>query len=163
MNKKARIKKLFILSVCILGVFTTSGCAAKPVHEQSAGQKKGQTASMEKEAVMETDSEENRQTSHFHDLVYREYTIGSSMQQGEIMIERDIILQTAEAPKAVVVYFNDKVLTELPFEDEDITFELEQSGYYGFFVRDENDELIELSDGVNAVCDDGLNDIFPCC
>lgn len=153
MNERSMYKKIFILTVCTLGVFIILGCAANSEHVQTVSQKKEQTVNMPEE----TDSKENQKKLLFHDLVYKEYTVGSNMPQGKIMIKKDRILQTAEAPKSVVIYYNDEVLTKLPFVDKDITFDLERSGYYVFFVCDENDKLTELSAGeIHAICDDAV-------
>ena len=40
-----------------------------------------------------------------------------------------------------VVFYNDEILREIPFDDVSSEMVLERTGYYGFYVRDEEGSL----------------------
>lgn len=88
---------------------------------------------------------EDSQTS---DLLYREYNIGANMASGTVFISKEHINESTENPEAIIVFYNDEILESIPYEQENLTFNLDKSGWYGFFVLD-GKEMVDISEKVS--------------
>ncbi len=75
----------------------------------------------------------------------RESRIGSDLTQGEIIIPQGAMEKATDHPEAVVVVFLDKMKEIIPYEKKDITYELSEDGWYGFFALDANKKMTEIS------------------
>lgn len=93
-----------------------------------------------------TDGEES-QTS---DLLYREYNIGANMASGNVFISKEHINESSENPEAIIVFYNDEIIESIPYEKEDLTLNLDKSGWYGFFVLD-GKEMVDISENVSEL------------
>lgn len=75
-------------------------------------------------------------------LIYREYEIGTEYSAGSIIeINKELLVQEVSTPETILVFYNDEILWEKPFSEEELKIELEKTGYYGFYVKDEEGEL----------------------
>lgn len=90
----------------------------------------------------------NRENSQTSDILYREYNIGTNMASGTVFIAKEHINESSENPEAIIVFYNDEILELIPYEQEDLTFNLNKSGWYGFFVLDRK-EMIDISEKVS--------------
>jgi len=86
-------------------------------------------------------------------LVYREYEIGTEYSVGDtVFLDKEKLLQEIQNPTMFVVFYNDEILREIPFDDVSSEMVLERTGYYGFYVRDEEGTLQNVGKFcVNAV------------
>ncbi|HIU02493.1 MAG TPA: hypothetical protein IAB63_04495 [Candidatus Onthocola gallistercoris] len=75
----------------------------------------------------------------------KESRIGSDLSQGEIVIPQGVMEEATAHPEAVVVVFLDEMKEIIPYEKKDITYELAEDGWYGFFALDANKKMTEIS------------------
>ena len=63
----------------------------------------------------------------------------------EVIRFKNIRVASERHPEAVVVVFLDEMKEIIPYEKKDITYELAEDGWYGFFALDANKKMTEIS------------------
>lgn len=99
-----------------------------------------------------------------NDLLYRklEYDIGDLYQTDMVEIDTALISQDIESGDDIIVVYNDELFKEVPIfdaSDETIQIELNDVGYYGFFLRKQQGEIYDIGHAVNQ-CSSSENNLL---
>lgn len=106
---------------------------------------------LNKDAVEEIASQKENVTdnedSQTSDLLYRQYNIGANIGAGSVIISKEHVNESSENPEAIIIFYNDEIIESIPYEKEDLTLNLDKSGWYGFFVLD-GKKMVDISEKV---------------
>jgi uncharacterized membrane protein len=140
-------KKLSVFLLVSIMSFNLIGC----VNNNDTSSQPDSNKDVVKEDVSnQTENVTDKEDSNTSDLLYREYNIGANMASGTVFISKEHINESSENPEAIVVFYNDEILESTPYEQEDLTFNLDKSGWYGFFVLD-GKEMVDISGMVSEL------------
>jgi len=141
---KIKVSKKIIINVCITCVMILLSACTNDNNE---------IIKKETKKVITSNSTKN-QISSQNDLLYREqeYDIGAFYQAGAVEIDTSLISQDITTGEAIVVVYNDELFKEVPISDEYdelIQIKLDDAGYYGFFIKEQQGEIHDISHAVN--------------
>lgn len=86
----------------------------------------------------------------FDELVYKEYSLGEKFHSGEIVISKETLLNAVKEPKAIIIYFNDKILETIDYNDADIQVNLSNEGMYCFVIVDKDHASIDITSQIQG-------------
>lgn len=131
-----------IIILITLIAFTISGC------------KKENAENIEKNITSQINYNEQEadvlDVSASNNLVYREYSMGEKFHPGEVIISREKLLDTVNEPKTIVIYFNDKIIETIDYNNTDIQVNLDNEGMYCFVVIDEDNISTDVTSHVQG-------------
>lgn len=80
------------------------------------------------------------------DLLYRKLDcdIGVMRSAGTVTIYKELICQEVSNPTNILVVYNDELLDKMMISEDVVLIELDKSGYYGFFVEDQQGEIYDI-------------------
>lgn len=85
------------------------------------------------------------------DLLYREFSSGVELEKDtDILIERKDVTNALENAISVGVVLNGKFYKEIPLEETDFEFVLEESGNYVFMAVNEDGETVDVTFTIRA-------------
>lgn len=104
---------------------------------------------IEQEIVLNENLHKEYSTS---DLLYRkqEFNIGFMRSAGVVTIYKELIVQNIANAEKVIVIYNDELFEEIPLSENFIEIEFDKSGYYGFFVEDQQGEIHDVNYAVHT-------------
>lgn len=138
-------KKLSVFLLLSILSFNLIGCAK---NNDTTPQSDSNKDVVNEEISNQNENVTDKEDSDTSDLLYREYNIGANMASGTVFISKEHINESTENPEAIIVFYNDEILESIPYEKEDLTFNLDKSGWYGFFVLD-GKEMVDISEKVS--------------
>lgn len=140
---------LLLVMICSVSMI---GCERK---DEASGISESNKSVIQKEEMADKDSAQSS------DLLYREYAIGVNMGSGNILIESSSIDNATKSAQSIVIFYNDSVKEVIPYENENFEYRITSSGYYGFFVLDENNKLLDINNEVCSIHEADENGIIP--
>ena len=117
-----------------------SGCQAAAVPEVSS------------QPVSEVSARENTTQSEnafYNDLLYREYSLGKTVEAGTATITTADILSASDSPSQIVIFRNNGIWKILDYQEEDIKVDIPEDGNYCYMVADENKALWDITELVD--------------
>lgn len=124
----------------ILVTISISGCQVNDKTEQDSKNQIEYFGQETNDSVVEA----------FDGLVYKEYSRGAKFHSGEIVISKETLLNATKEPKAVVVYYNDKLLETIDYNNADIQFNLAKEGMYCFELVDNDNNTMDFTSQIQG-------------
>lgn len=131
---RSKIRYLMV-TVGSAAIICLIGCSAENTLAHSTKDKNEINTESESN-TLENESVNKEHENQISDLLYREYKIGSQKEAGSVLIPKAVVEENAENPEAIIIFYNDQILETVPYEKEDLTIDLAQSGWYCFCVLD---------------------------
>lgn len=147
MKKKLLICSLSVM-LLVVGVLAAQGVTQKQTEEQGSTENllNNENEISKVEEVVLTEEIDNNSAYPSGDLLYREFSSGVELEKGsDILIERKNVTNALKNAIAVGIVLNGNVYKEIPLEEDDIEFVLEESGNYVFMAVNTDGEVVDIT------------------
>ena len=138
---------LIFLSGCQAG--TGLEVSSQSLSEVSGNEAQASAPSSQNEPRSVRENTTQEENAFYNDLLYREYSLGKTVEAGTATITTADILSASDSPSQIVIFRNNEVWKILDYQGKDIKVDIPEDGNYCYMVADENKALWDITELVD--------------
>ncbi len=138
---------LILLSGCQAG--TGLEVSSQSMSEVSGNEAQASAPSSQNEPRSVRENTTQEENAFYNDLLYREYSLGKTVEAGTATITTADILSASDSPSQIVIFRNNGIWKILDYQEEDIKVDIPEDGNYCYMVADENKALWDITELVD--------------
>ena len=138
---------LILLSGCQAG--TGLEVSRQSLSEVSGNEAQASAPSSQNEPRSVRENTTQEENAFYNDLLYREYSLGKTVEAGTATITTADILSASDSPSQIVIFRNNGIWKILDYQEEDIKVDIPEDGNYCYMVADENKALWDITELVD--------------